>query len=578
MSKANKKHLLSRVWHDYIKHHLGKLLGALFFMLLEGGAMYVFVKSLQPLFDDIFVAGNQSQILPVALAVCGVFIVRGAGSFIHRSLTIKTGVHIVGDMQRDLTRHLLTLDLSFFNVHSPGGLIERVRGDTEALKSFASGTLLTFGRDLAMLVAMLVAAIQVDAIWTLIVFVGVPILILPMAWVQKSIRRQTRKARESSAVLSTRLDEIFHGIAAIKLNNLNQHENNRFNDGVKGFIKNNLKSEYGRALMPSIIDVIAGFGFVAVIYYGGQEIISGEKTAGSFFTFFAAIALVLDPLRRITNVTSGIQMALANLERIYFLFDQKPIERLKATKKNLSNPKGDIEFSNVSFAYGNTAVLKKINFLAPGGKTTAFVGPSGAGKSTLFKILTQLELPQEGEVTIGGEDVSTLNLMELRRDIAVVSQESALFDETLRDNILLGDITGDASKVDDVARTAMVEDFAKEWSDGLDSLAGPRGTNLSGGQRQRVIIARALLRDAPILLLDEATSALDNQTEQKIQALLDEFTQDKTTLVIAHRLTTVMNADVIHVMKDGEVIESGTHHSLLALDGEYSRLHKTLES
>lgn len=574
---SEQRSLLKRAWLDYIRHHIGKLLIALFFMLLEGAAMFVFVKSLQPLFDDIFVSGNENKILPVAIAVCGVFVVRGIGSFIHRSLTMKVGVDIVGDMQSDLTRHLLTLDIGFFNTNAPGALIERVRGDTQALRAFASGTLLTFGRDVSTLIAMLIAALQVDWQWTLMIFIGAPFLAFPMLWIHKSIRRQARKARESSAVLSTRLDEIFHGIAAIKLNSLAQHETDRFTKGVRHFVSDNMKSEIGRAAMPSVVDIIAGFGFVAVIYFGGQDIVSGEKTVGAFFTFFAAIALVLDPIRRLTNISGGIQMALANLERIYYLFDQRPAARESALSQTLNSPNGDIRFDHVNFQYGDTCVLNDLSFVAKGGKTTAFVGASGAGKSTLFKVLTQLELVNTGTIHIGQDDITTLDLEALRSNIAVVSQESALFDETLRDNIQLGDISGNPEQIEHVAKTALVSEFADELPDGLDSLAGPRGTNLSGGQRQRVVIARALLRDAPILLLDEATSALDNRTEQKIQSLLDDFSSNKTTLVIAHRLTTVMNADIIHVMKEGRVVESGTHSELIAKGGEYAKLHATLE-
>jgi len=564
------------MWSGYIKNHIGKLIVAIGFMLLESGSIFVLVKQLQPMVDKIFVQADSTAVLPVTLAFLGVFLVKGFGSFAHRALTVKTGMSIVGELQQDLTNHLLRLDIAFFNRHAPGELIERVRGDTQALQSFASGTLLTFGRDTATLVAMIIAAMQEDIAWTLIIFVGLPVLLFPMAWLQKAIRRLTRRARESSASLSTRLDEIFHGIKAIKLNNLLTHEEDRFKQDVGAFVKNNLKSEYGRAAMPSIIDIVAGLGFVAVIFYGGQEILAGEKTAGSFITFFFAIALVLDPLRRLTNVTSGLQMALANLERIFFVFDQQPTERPNSVRK-LANPNGDIRFEQVNFSYGNNVVLNNLSFVAPGGKTTAFVGPSGAGKSTLFNVLTQLELQSSGDIFIGEDNLADIDLLDLRQDVAVVSQESALFDESIRDNIWLGDLTADEARIDSVADTALVSQFAKDLPDGLDSLAGPRGTNLSGGQRQRVIIARALLRNAPILLLDEATSALDNNTEQKIQALLDEFTKDKTTLVIAHRLTTVMNADVIHVMKNGAIVESGTHSELLALNGHYAELHTTLE-
>jgi subfamily B ATP-binding cassette protein MsbA len=577
VSNPNNSHLIKRLWHDYTRKHSVKLSIAIFFMLLEGYAMYIFVKTLQPMFDVIFIAGDESQIWPITLAVCGVFVIRGVGSFIHRSLMVKTGVLIVGDMQRNLTRHLLSLDVSFFNKHSPGELIERVRGDTQALQGFASTTLLTLGRDTALLIAMLSNAISVDLMWTLMIFIGFPLLVLPIGILQKLIRKQTRKARTASAMLSTRLDEIFHGIKAIKLNNLAKHEDKRFYSGVNSFVKTQMKSEYSRAAMPSFIDIIAGLGFIAVIYYGGHEIIAGEKTAGAFMQFFTAIALVLDPIRRLTNISGAIQGAIANLERIYFLFDQKPKPRLEANEKALTQPYGDIEFKEVEFGYTDQSVLNKLSFIAPGGKTTAFVGPSGAGKSTLFNILTLLELPTAGTITIGKQDISTVDTKALRHDIAVVSQESALFDESLYENIKLGDLEGDDEAVANAAKAALVSKFADSLPDQLDTLAGPRGSNLSGGQRQRVIIARAILRNAPILLLDEATSALDNHTEQKIQALLDDFAEDKTTLVIAHRLTTVMNADLIHVMQNGRIVESGTHAELLAMNNHYAALHTTLE-
>ncbi|MEJ2044538.1 MAG: ABC transporter ATP-binding protein [Reinekea sp.] len=577
MSKRPSGKFLSRIWHDYIRHHWLKLIVAVFFMLLEAGAMVIFVKQLQPMIDEVFQGKSADKIGPITLMICGVFIVRGFGSFIHRTLTVKTGLHVVADIQRDLASHLLRLEISFFNKHSPGELIDRVRGDTLALQSLASGTLLTVGRDAAMLIGMLVAAIQIDPIWTIMIFVGAPLLALPINLLQKRIRRQSVKARETSALLSTRLDEIFHGIRAIKLNNLAAHENKRFTETLSLFVKKTMTSEISRAAMPSMIDIIAGMGFVAVILYGGMEIINGEKTTGAFMTFFAAISLMFDPIRRLTNISGSIQAALANLERIYFLFDQKPRHRPNAVQ-SLNNPKGDIVFKQVHFAYDDTPVLNNLSFIAPGGKTTAFVGPSGAGKSTLFSVLTQLESPQSGVITIGGDNVTNIDLMKLRTDIAVVSQESALFDESIRNNIWLGDTNRTDAEIEQVAETALVNDFVKEMPNGLNSLAGPRGTNLSGGQRQRVIIARAVLSNAPILLLDEATSALDNQTERKIQALLDNFAKDKTTLVIAHRLTTVMNADLIHVMKDGQIVESGTHKELLALNGHYAELHQTLEA
>lgn len=577
MSKHTSKALLGNVWHRYVRHHWLKLVVAVFFMLLEAGSMYVFVKSLQPLLDDVLTGKDASRLVPITLIICGVFVVRGVGSFIHRSLTVNTGVHIVGQMQKDLMHHLMILDVGYFNRNAPGGLIERVRGDTQALQALVSSTLLTVGRDSATLVGMLAAAINMDWRWTLIMFVGAPVLVLPIGYLQRVIRKFSRRARASSATLSTRLDEIFHGIRAIKLNNLKSHEMDRFEGTVDQFVKTSLSAQYSSAALPSVIDIIAGVGFVAVIYYGGGEIINGDKTAGSFMTFFAAVALMFDPIRRLTNVSGAIQRALANLERIYDIFDEQPTPRPTAKKPGLDHPSGDIEFRDVSFSYGDVPVLNGLSFVAPGGKTTALVGPSGAGKSTIFNLLSQLELPTSGDICIGQERVCDIQLDVLRKQMAIVSQESALFDESIEDNIWLGDLTRPEESVKEAARLAMVTEFTDDLAFGLKSLAGPRGSNLSGGQRQRVIIARALLRDAPILLLDEATSALDTRTEQKIQQVLNDFSHAKTSIVIAHRLSTVMDADVIHVIKDGKVMESGSHEELLESGTHYRELYRALE-
>ena len=575
--KPTSRELLGQLWSNYVKKHRFKLIIAVSFMLLEGAAYWVFVQQLQPLFDSIFVAGNEAKIWGVAFAIFGVFMIRGIGSFIHRSLTAKTGIEVVSDLQQDLTQHLLKLDIDYFNKNSPGGLIERVRGDTQALQAFASNTLITLGRDLSSFVALLIAAIGIDATWTAILFIGIPVLILPLNVFQRLIRNQSRKARQASANLSTRLDEVFHGIKAIKLNNLAEHESQRFSKDLSQFVKRQLNAAYSRNAMLSTIEIAAGFGFVAIIYYGGNEIIAGDKTTGEFVTFFVAIAMLLDPIRRLASISGAMQGALANLERIHSIFIQEPTKRPTPVEKKLKQPLGDIRFENVTFSYGDVPVLKNLSFWAPGGKTTAFVGPSGAGKSTLFNLLTHLEIPSEGEITVGGQNINSIPEMELRKDIALVNQESALFDESILDNIKLGDIDSAPEKAVEASHIALVSQFADELPDGLDSLAGPRGSNLSGGQRQRVIIARALLRDAPILLLDEATSALDNRTEKKIQSLLNEITAEKTTLVIAHRLTTVMNADLIHVMHEGQIVESGTHEELLAMNNHYKALHSTLE-
>ena len=571
--------LLHRAWQEYLKQRIGWLLLAAGLMMIDGGSLGLLSYYIKPMIDDIFIAGNKTAIVPIAGAIFLIFTARALGAYGQRSLTAFVSLQVVADLQRDLSKHLLSLDSAFFHRHPPGELLERVRGDSQTLQSVASNALIVLGRDSFSLVSLVIVAAMVDWQWTLIAFVGLPLLALPVMWLQNFVRRTTRRAREASADLSTRLDEIFHGYKAIKTNNMEDYEQQRVGDGVEGFRRQQFSAERGKAAIPSLIDIIAGLGFVAVMVYGGQQIIDGQKTLGDFMSFFAALALLFDPIRRLAAVGAALHAASVSLERLYALFDQQPTIVNRPGAQALAQPDGDIEFKDVSFAYNPAQpVLNGLSFVAPAGKVTALVGPSGAGKTTVFNLLARFEEAQSGSITIGGQELTQVTLESLRHNLALVSQETALFDESLQHNIAYGRPDADEAAVRRAVELAQVTDFLAELPGGLDSPAGPRGSNLSGGQRQRVIIARALLRDAPILLLDEATAALDSGTEKKIQAALDQVAQGRTSIVIAHRLSTIRNADMIHVIIDGRVVESGRHQELLKNNAEYARLYRQFEN
>ena len=417
-------------------------------------------------------------------------------------------------------------------------------------------------------------AISVDPVWAALAVLGGPLLILPAAAAQRYVRRKASQARDLGANLATRLDEVFHGIVQIKLNALEDYQSRRYRDLTQNFVRTEVKTAFGSAAIPGMLDIMSGLGFMAVILYGGAEIISGEKTIGQFMTFFTAMGFAFDPLRRLGNISGLWQVAAAAIERLKELMEA-PIA-LTSPAAPVACPEGvpEIVLEDVHLSYGDTNVLRGVTLRAEPGQTTALVGASGAGKSTIFNVLTRLIDPVSGRVEVGGAPTTELALEDLRSLYSVVTQEALLFDETLRENILLGRTDVSDARLQEVLEAAHVADFLPNLPEGLETPVGPRGSALSGGQRQRVVIARALLRDTPILLLDEATSALDAQSEQVVQAALDRLSTGRTTLVIAHRLSTIREADKIIVMDRGQVVDEGNHDALLERGGLYADLYR----
>jgi ATP-binding cassette, subfamily B, bacterial MsbA len=563
--------LFGRLWRGYLHKHRWMMAFAFVVMVIEGSTLGALSWLLKPLFDDVFSPGGSDGLYWVGGAILGLFLLRAVTSILSKTLLTVVAQRSSTAMQIDLLRHLLTLEQGFFQTNPPGALIERVQGDTLAVQGIWTTLITGAGRDIVALIGLMAVAIMIDPIWTAAALVATPLLILPTVAVQRYIRRKTGAMRDEAQARATRLDEVFHGIEAVKLNAMEGYQVGRFAATVARIRRAEVRMAAGRATIPALIDVVTGVGFFFVLILAGREIAAGTRTTGDFMAFFSAMALTFQPLRRLGDLSGFWQVAATSLERLFALFDTPPAPRAPATAR-MAQGAPEIVFEDVHFAYpGAGPALRGLSLTAEAGRMTALVGPSGAGKTTVFSLLTALATPGGGRILIGGQDSASLALDDLRAAFAVVTQNAALFDESLRENLTMGrDLPED--RLRDVLDAARVTDFLTALPQGIDTPAGPRGSALSGGQRQRVAIARALLRDAPILLLDEATSALDAASEAAVTDALRRMSAGRTTLVIAHRLATVRNADRIVVMDGGRAVDTGTHDELLARGGLYADL------
>ncbi len=568
--------LVKWFWIKYFKKYFFLIFIATVFMAIEGSMVGLLSYSVKILFDDVFLSNSTQNIVFVGLLIFGIFSLRAFSGFVQGLITSFVVQKINKFLQSDLTKHLLGMDISFFGNNSPGILIERVRVDSQKITDLCSTILMTLGRDGISLISLLVVACWIDWKWTIIAFVGAPILILPILILQKWIRKVALKSREVEAKITVKLDELFHGIKEIKINNIQNDETKKINKLFE-YIRNiKFKLEAGLSGMPAIIDFIAAFGFLGVMIFGGREIIEGKKTVGEFMSFFTAMALTFEPLRRLSSVSGNFQVALASIEKIYNLFKVSPqiknVDKARLISASKISNKINLSFKNVNFSYANRKVINDLSFDIKYGQKVAFVGASGAGKTTILNLLLRLIEPKSGNILINDRNINKFEINELRNLFAVVSQESILFDDTIKENILVGDRNASKENIDKVLEDAMINEFLSDLPEGIDTKVGPRGTNLSGGQKQRILIARAMLKNAFILLMDEPTSALDGKSEIFVQSALDRLSFKKTAITIAHKISSVVNVDKIYVINSGKIIEQGTHQELFNKKGFYRDL------
>ena len=572
----DKKPLFKWFWSLYVREHFGLLFTALIFMSIEGSMLGLLSYSIKFLFDNVLVSKDTSSILIVAVVIFSIFSIRAIAGFVHRLLTVNVCQKIIKVIQDRMVAHLLNMDVGFHQKNSPGILMDRVRADSKALSESVGEAFMTVGRDGFSLISLLAVVFFIDWKWSLIAFLGIPFLVLPILLLQGLVRSRAGENRDYESKANVRLDEIFHGITDIKLNRAEGRERNKFFDILQLTHKVRLRLEAGMAGIPAMIDVIAAIGFLAVMVFGAIDITSGSKTIGEFMSFFTAMALIFEPLRRLSNVSGNIQVAMASLERVFKIFEEKSsivFPTLSSVEKKFD--KIGIEFDSVHFSYEDKKVLENITFGIEEGTSNAIVGYSGSGKTTLFNLITRLIDPSSGLIKLNGINIKDFCLNDLRSLISVVRQDRMVFDETILENIRFGKPTASDGEIREAAKMAYVDEFTNELKDGLNTVVGPRGSTLSGGQRQRISIARAFLRASPLLLLDEPTSALDSKSEELIQKSLSNLAKHSTTITIAHRLSTIVDSDKVLVLDNGKIVGQGKHSKLLLENSLYSNLFKS---
>ena len=566
--------LVRRLVREHVRRYAGRLFLAVLFMAAVSACTAANAWLMQPMLDDVFVKKDLTLLLLVPAAILAIALVKGGAGYGEAVLMNFVGQRIVADMQARMFGHLMRADLAFFHANSTGKLISRFLTDANLLQSGVSRALTGIIKDSLTLVFLVALMFYQDWILALIAFVAFPLGMMPIVHIGRRMRRVSANTQVQMGEFTTLLDETFQGARHVKAYGMEDKETGRATAIVNAVFKLQYRAARWRSATRPIMETLAGLAVAVIVLYGGSQVIAGNTTPGTFFSFITALLLAYQPMKSLANFNMSLQEGLAAAQRIFTLLDIEPAIRDAAHAKPLRLERGEVRFDEVQFAYvEGHAALGGLSLEIPAGRVVALVGASGAGKSTILNLIPRFYDVDSGRVTIDGTDVREVTLASLRGHIALVSQDITLFDDTVRANIAYGKPDATDDEIAAAARAAAAHDFITELPQGYDTHVGGHGVKLSGGQRQRVAIARAMLKNAPILLLDEATSSLDSESERQVHDALARLMQGRTTVVIAHRLSTVIDADLIYVIDAGRVAESGTHAELLARRGAYARLY-----
>ncbi len=557
---------------SYSRPYIYYFLGSVLCTIILSGATGAIAYLVEPAIDYIFKEKNVLMLYLVPGLLVALYLIKGAADFGQHYLIGYVGGSVTADLRDAVYRHILMLPVSFFTKTSTGILISRINNDVGVLFRTVSSSVMKVIKNFFVIIALTGVAFYQNWKMMLVCLIFFPPLILLTTKLGKKARRYSRREQENVGRVSTLLDETISGCQTVKAFCMENYEVERFEKESFSLLRNGLKSLKVSIISSPAMEIFGGLLISVIIYYGGHRVLNGQMTTGKFFSFVAALAMLYKPVKEFAKENIAIQVGVAAAIRVFKVLDLVPEIADKDDSVPLPQLKHSIEFRDVSFQYEDTPVLKKISFEVKKGEILAIVGHSGVGKSTIANLILRFYDVNEGGIYFDGLEIKDIQIKSLRDQIAFVTQETILFNDTIRNNIAYGGRDISEEKIINAAKAANIHDFIISLPEGYDTLTGEKGAMLSGGQCQRISIARAIVKDAPILLLDEATSSLDSRSEKEVQKALENLMENRTSIVIAHRLSTIRNAHKILVMSAGEIIEEGSHEDLIEHRGVYNTL------
>ena len=573
----NTKKIISRIYSDYIKKFIYKIILAGIFSILVAGSTSATAWLLDPAIEKIFLEKDKTLIYLIPLAIIVAFSTKGIALYNARMIMIRVSEEVKKMIQVNMLNSFISADTETIENKHTGKYISNLNFDVDQITRMLAEAFLSIFKDGLTLFGLLLVMFFQNWKLSLIAIIMIPLATIAARKLGKRMGKVTTEAQEKSGNLNRYLVDLFKNHKIIKIFQREKFENERSEEYVNQLKEKSVKIASVYLRSAPIMEVLTGLMIALLIFYSGKLIINGELSINNFFSFLAAMMLAYQPVKSLTKVNVSIGQGLSAARRILPIIDTKNEINLNKESKNLKLTSGNIEFDKVNFAYKSNLenqVLKNISIKINGGKMTALVGHSGSGKSTLLNMIPRIYNPTSGEVKVDNENISSINLHSLRKQISIVDQNTTLFDDTVLNNIKYAQPDASNEDIYEAAKLSMCDDFINKLEKGFETKIGENGVKLSGGERQRLSIARAFLKKSRIILLDEATSSLDSETEEKIQRAIDKLIHNKTTIVIAHRLSTILNSDKIYVMEKGEIKDSGNHENLLIQSEAYKSFYQ----